>query len=402
MPLLGVFPEWEVEGKENAVRLRTVLILAVYHKHHKDVGSPPASLEYWRNRDTMITKEKFGTLHDGRIVTKYRITNHFGEYADILNYGATLHALAVQDRAGTIADVLLGVDNAAELPGASGEGVIIGRNANRIGKSYCVIEGKEYFFEPTERGNFLHSGSGNYALKFFSVTELSETALLLVYEDPGEGGFEGNVHVEVIYTFDDNHTLDIQYRMIPNTTTILNPTNHAYFNLGSYTDTREDTLWLFCGCYAPRSREGLPLGLKKPVAGTPYDFRMPKKLLERTEADIPDPRLKAVDDFYCIDGAGYRKAAELCCTQSGRIMETWTDFPALVLFVPGFCAKRAGKGGITYPAYGGVCIECQYMPDAVNHTAFEIPVFHAGEALEHRTTYRFRTDCGADREESTH
>ena len=340
----------------------------------------------------MITKESFGLLPDGREVTKYRITNRFGEYAEILDYGATLHALAVRDREGAVSDVLLGVDTAAGLLGMSREGVIIGRNANRIRDAHCFIEGKEYFFEPTERGNFLHSGSGNYALKFFSVKELTENALLLTYEDPGEAGFEGHVHVEVTYTFDDSHALDIRYRMTPDTTTILNPTNHAYFNLGSYTDVREDTLRLFSTWYAPRDIACLPLGTKEPVEGTPYDFRTPKKLLERTEAHIAEPKLKAVDDFYCIDGDGYRQAAELYCPDSGRIMETWTDFPALVLFVPGFCAKGTGKGGVVYPAFGAVCIECQYMTDAANHTAFEAPVFHAGEMLDKRTTYKFRTD----------
>lgn len=342
----------------------------------------------------MIEKTLYGALPDGRPVAKYRITNAFGEYAEVLDYGAALHALAVRDREGRVSDVLLGVESAEKLPGGGREGFIIGRNANRIRDARCVIEGREYSFEPTERGSFLHSGSGNYALKFFSVEAASDRALRLTYEDPGEAGFEGRVHVEITYTFGDDRALDIRYRMMPDTTTLLNPTNHAYFNLGSYTDVREDILQLCSTWYAPRSAGGLPLGPKEPVAGTPYDFRAPRKILERTEADIPEPKLKAVDDFYCIDGALYRRAAALFCPSSGRYMETWTDFPALVLFVPGFCAREPGKGGAVYPAYGGVCLECQYMADAIHHTAFDVPVFHAGETLEHRTTYRFRDADG--------
>lgn len=340
----------------------------------------------------MDKAELFGALPDGRMVTKYTIRNRFGEYAEFLDYGASLHALAMRDREGKTADVLLGAGRADELAHRSMEGVIIGRNANRIRDAHCLIEGKEYFFESAGQANFLHSGSGNYALKFFSAELLAPDSIRFTYEDPGEAGFEGNVHVEITYTLGDDHALDIHYLMVPDTTTILNPTNHAYFNLGGYTDVRQDILRLFSTWYAPRDSAGLPLGGKASVAGTPYDFRTPRKIFTRTEAEISDPKLKAVDDFYCIDGEGYRQAAELYCPSSGRIMETWTDFPALVLFVPGFCAREHAKNDASYPAFGAVCIECQYMADAFHCTGFERPVFHAGQALEKRTTYRFRTD----------
>lgn len=341
----------------------------------------------------MISQERFGLLPDGRAVTKYIITNSLGEYAEILDYGATLHSLVVFDRDGALGDVLLGVDDAAQLPqGMSKEGSIIGRCANRIRDAHCVIDGKEYFFEKNPRGEFLHSGSGNYAHKFFSAEIRSKNTLRLSYTDIGEAGFDGLVQVVIEYSFDDSHALDIRYRMTPERTTILNPTNHAYFNLGGRSDVRDDRLRLFAAYYAPKNEKNLPIDEARPVAGTPYDFRQAKRIAERIEAALPEPYLRNVDDYYSIDGAGYRQAAELYSSASGRAMQVWTDFPALVLFVPDFCDKAAGKGGLLWPAYGAVCLECQYMTDAIHLTSFEIPVFRKGQALEKRTTYRFSVE----------
>lgn len=333
----------------------------------------------------MITFELFGALADGRNVVKYTITNRYGESAAILNYGAALHELCILDRNGNIGDILLGEPDAKSLSKRSREGFIIGRVANRISGASCVIEGKTYEFERNERGEFLHSGSGNYATKLFDATVENENTLLLHYEDPGEAGFSGKVDVQIRYTFHDDHCLSIEYRMMPDETTILCPTNHAYFNLGGYMDVRGDMLTIDAERIAKKDAFGLPYGETLPVENTIYDFRREKRIAQRTEAG------DNVNDYYCLSGEGYRRIAILKNPTSGRIMETWTDMPSIVLYIPGNCNDRPGKNGELYPAFGAVCIECQYMANAVNCEGFEKGIFGAGEVFESKTAYCFKT-----------
>lgn len=353
--------------------------------------SPPWQLPFLVKEIVMITSALFGSDGSGRNIMKYTIRNRHGESAVVLNYGAALHELHVLDRDGNVGDILLGEANAESLSDRSREGYTIGRVANRISGAACVIEDREYAFEKNARGEFLHSGSGNYAHKIFDVIIESQDTLLLRYEDPGEAGFTGKVDVQIRYTFGEDHRLIIRYRLEPEETTLLCPTNHSYFNLGGYTDVRKDMLKIDAERIAKKDECGLPYGETDSVEGTIYDFRVEKKIAERTDIDCSDSTIRNVNDFYCLDGTGFRKVAVLKSPASGRIMETWTDMPSAVLYVPGNCDNRPGKNGIIYPAFGAVCIECQYMANAVNCEGFAKGIFHAGEILESTTAYCFGT-----------
>ena len=179
----------------------------------------------------MVTKGSFGYLNDGREVTAYTISNSYDEYVTILDLGATVHSIVVRDRDGDLADVTLGAFDAAGLEKHAKEGSTIGRFANRIGRSEMVLDGKKIRLENSRPGCLLHSGSANYARRFFDVTIVSDDCVECHLDDEGGAGFDCRVDVKVRFTFGDDHCLKINYDLVPDGTTVLAPTNHAYFDL---------------------------------------------------------------------------------------------------------------------------------------------------------------------------
>lgn len=343
----------------------------------------------------MITKASFGRISDGRMVHKYTIINQKGESAEFLDYGASIHSLWLFDREGNLADCVLGVQTSDELEKMNHEGSVIGRCANRIAHGRCKIGKKEIQLETNQSGHFLHGASGNYAKKIFAAEVIpNKNQITFSLVDTGEGGFNNNVQVRVTYTFDDASQLTIDYEMIPEEETILCPTNHAYFNLDGFGDIRDEKLTLESGTIADVDEDGLPDGRIFPVSGSVYDFTTPKTFREAFLSDQEEYLKKrsrgTFDTVYLIDGTGYRKAATLLSEQSGREMTVYTDSDALILFTPDKCSKKEGKGGVQLPDYAAVCLETQFVPNAVNCPKFRSPIFKAGEALKTRTQYVFR------------
>lgn len=338
----------------------------------------------------MITKSIFGSLSDGRPVTLYQITNAAGAWVQILDYGATVHGIAVPDRAGRLGDVVLGAADAAQLEGFCLAGATIGRCANRIADAQFSIGGKTYHLEPSRGGHCLHSGSGNYANRFFRVTPLGENTLCCTLRDNGEGGFETPVDARVEFTFDDNCALTIRYVLTAHGDTVLNPTNHSYFNLGCE-DSRDHLLWLWAETYAPVNGRQVPDGTVAPVADTPLDFRQERRIRDALQDGAPGffPRQPEYDHNLLLGGKGMRKAARLRSEETGRVMEVFTDMPSVVLFTFGGNREIPGKYGQTYRGFRSVCIETQYPVNAVNCPPFPSPVFHAGETLDSTTVYAF-------------
>ena len=339
----------------------------------------------------MIEKKLWGSLPDGREISLYRLTNKWGEYAEFLDYGASLHSLYLLDGEGKLGDVVLGVEGPQGLQGSTTEGATVGRCASRIADGRFVIDGKVFELERGSGGHCLHSGSSNFARQLFQARlEEEENKITFLLRDLGSCGYECAVEAEVSFTFDDEHRLIIEYCMTPEGDTVLSPTNHAYFNLGCQ-DARDHLLTIHGSSCAAKSERGLPEGEIKSVKDTPLDFTGRRSIGQAMESGSVDlvKGAPGYDESYIIDGTGFREAAQLYCPQSGRYMKVETDMPCLVLFVSKFSEQKPGKAGRIYEGYASVCLETEYVPNAVNCTAFEKPVFHAGQVMRSRTVYAF-------------
>lgn len=343
----------------------------------------------------MITCREFAACSGGEPVHLYRISNRKGEYVELLDYGAAIHALCVADREGNIDDVVLGAPEGGDLTKCSVMGSVIGRCANRIAHGRYEADGTVYQLECNENGHFLHGASGNYARKVFAAAiDEENNAVTFSYVDRGEGGFDCTVRVQVSYSFGDDSVLTMATHMVPDGTTVLNPTNHAYFNLG-VPDVRALRLTLRAEDRVSRDGAGLPDGGRMAVRGTSADFTAGRTLLDAMEHDPTDYFLDGIpryDEFYILDKTPGLPAAELYAPENGRVMQISTDMPSMVLFVFPKGQAEPGKNGQNYSGYCAVCLEPGFTPNAVNCPEYDSPLFRAGEALRTVTKYAFKTD----------
>ncbi len=342
----------------------------------------------------MIVCRPFPVQDMEETVRLYRISNQRGEYVELLDYGATIYSICVADRDGTLGDVVLGAPEGSDLKQCKVMGSVIGRCANRIAGGRYEADGKVYQLEQNENGNFLHGASGNYARKMFAASIHEDTnTVTFSLTDHGEGGFDCDVQVQVSYSFGDDSVLTMTTHMVPDGTTVLNPTNHAYFNLG-VSDVRDLHLTLRAAERVSRDAAALPDGGKLAVCGSPADFTQGRTIREAME-DNPAGYFMGsrivYDEFYIQERDSERPAAKLYCPQNGRIMQVFTDMPSMVLFV----APRQltpGKNGENYSGYCAVCLEPGFVPNAVNCPQYDSPLFRKGEVLHTVTKYIFLTD----------
>lgn len=343
----------------------------------------------------MITKELFCHLKDGRAVYSYTIQNIHGESVKLLDYGASIQEINVRDRYGNIADVVMGADP-DHLEAFTFEGGTIGRCANRIAYGRCEIGGKQYQLEQNMLGHFLHGGSGNYAQKLFTGKIIEqENKVIFFWHDTGEGGFDCCVDAAFSFSFDDEGRLALALEMEGEDTTILNPTNHSYFNLTVDGDARDHWLYIASKQRAARGESGIPNGGSIPVSGSPADFTWERQIREAMSKDPTGYFTKekpSYDEFYLFQGREYRLTASLRCQENGRRMNVYTDMPCLVLFVCSGRKPELGKNGRIYDGYSSVCLETGFVPNAVNCPQYDSPVFQKGEKLIARTVYQFLAD----------
>ena len=337
-----------------------------------------------------MNKRSFGCREDGREITAYRIENACGEYAEILDFGGILHSLFIRNGHGELIDCVLGADSADKMGRNSCDGMLVGRCTNRIKDGIFSIDGHEFHLENIRPGmQFLHSGKSNFGSKFFEVEETEDTnKVVLHYEDDGAVGYECLVHATVTYTLTDDHQLVIDYHLETEGDTLLNPTNHAYFNIGS-PNVRTSILKINAETYAKRTEAGMPEGEIVKVEGTPLDFRTPRTIGEAMDSDGGE---YGFDDNYIIDGEGYREAAVITSPEAKLTMTVMTDMPGMVLFIRRDDEPVTGKGGKLLTKYASFCMETQYISNAVNCDVFKKPIFHKGEALDSRTAFVFTTE----------
>ena len=338
--------------------------------------------------------ETFGKTSAGWETTLYTLDNKNGMQIAVSDYGATLVKVLVPDREGKLVDVVLGYDDAAGYEvGDKFFGAIVGRVANRIGGASFELNGRTYQLDKNDNGNNLHSGMDFYSKRMWRVEEYGKDHIVLSLHSPdGDQGYPGEVDITVTYTLTGDNEVKIHYHAVPKEDTLLNMTNHSYFNLAGQSSGTilDQEVWIDADAYTEADAQSIPTGEITPVEGTPMDFRESKEIGRDIEEDYQALKFGGgYDHNWALNGTGFRKVASLSCGQSGISMEVNTDLPGMQLYCGNFLEGDAGKGGCTYGKRSGVCFETQYFPDAVHKENFAGPVVKAGETYDTVTSYKF-------------
>jgi len=352
-----------------------------------------------------IIKKSFGALADGRQADLYILTNVAGASVEITNYGGILRAINVPDKNGVLGNVLLGYNDVSGYEPLCGYiGALIGRVGNRIAKGECVVGGQTLKLAKNEGGkNHLHGGNVGFNAKIWDATPVEgicEDSLILKITSPdGEEGYPGELKVMVTYTWTDENELIIRYEAVSDKDTLCNLTNHAYFNLEGEGSGKvlDHTFEINADTFTVGDAELIPTGEMRDVTGTPFDFRNPVRLADVIAQTEENDQLKAghgVDHNFNINDmeAGLRFACEVNAPVSGRVMNVFTDMPAMQ-FYAGCCLEGINPGscGRKYEQFEGFCLETQYAPDSINHENFPDSVLYAGEKYDFTTIFTFDT-----------
>ena len=347
-----------------------------------------------------LQKEYFGKLDDVRSVYRYSLLNKNGLKAQIIDFGATLVALEAPDRQGQFADVLLGYDSLQHyVNDQSYFGGIVGRYGNRIAKGRFNLNGQTYQLTINNGENHLHGGLIGFNKVLWAareVTTSAEPAVKFTYlSADGEQGYPGNVTLQVTYTLTDDNELRIDYEGTTDQTTILNPTNHAYFNLSGSTDQTilGHELKIAADHYTPVDAGLITSGELAPVEGTPMDFRTAQSIGARIDDDFEQLKFgRGYDHNWVLNDytGAVRLVATLYDPRSGRLLEVLTDQPGLQFYSGNFLdGSVVGKGGINYQFRTGLCLEAQHFPDSPNKPHFPPVTLQPGEVYRQTTIYRF-------------
>ncbi len=346
-----------------------------------------------------IKKELFGVLPNGTEIFRYVMQNKNGMTVSILNYGAIIQQLIVPDKNGTGVDVMVGFDSAyAYFLDTSAQGALVGRVVNRIKGAAFSMDGTEYLLSKNRGENHLHGGFEGFGKKIWQVkpTDGDEPAVCLTYISPdGEEGYPGTLTVNVTYTLKKSNALAIQYTATTDKKTIVNLTNHGYFNLGGTASGHVlgQVLTIDADRVLETDAALIPSGRMLAVEGKPVDFRKPKALGKDFYADDADLRQKNGYDYcFCLNEGGVDDCrVSLYNPANGILMKLYTDQPALQLYTGNFlnCKALPFKGNTPQMPQSGVCLEAQKMPDSVNHPNFTNVFIDKDEVYTQYTEYAF-------------
>ncbi|MBO4925728.1 MAG: galactose mutarotase [Clostridia bacterium] len=345
-----------------------------------------------------ITMKPFGIDQIGRPMTLYTLTNKNGASVSVLDFGAHLVSVRVPDREGRLADVCLGFDTLEEYDQKPGFlGAIVGRYGNRIGGSRFSLNGQEYSLFPNDGKNSLHGGREGFDKKWWKGQTLEadgEDALVLTYvAHDGEEGYPGKLRVQVTYAWDDQNALTIRYLAQSDKDTVVNLTNHAYWNLAGAGagNILDHTLQINADCVTDVDDELIPNGKYADVAGTPLDLRAPTRIgdgiARMGECHLME-NVAGYDINYVLRGEGMKEAAVLYDAGSGREMRVLTEEPG-IQFYSAQTMDQTGKGGAHYGNFAGAALETQHYPDSPNHPEFPSTVLKAGDVYKTATVYAF-------------
>ena len=336
----------------------------------------------------------FGATVKGDETKLYTLTNKNGMEIAVSDYGATLVQVIVPDKEGKPCDVVLGYDEAAGYEeGDLFFGAIVGRSANRIGGASFELNGVTYQLEKNDNGNNLHSGMDFYNQRMWKVKETADDHITFELDSPdGDQGYPGAVHIEVTYTLTEDNAVKIAYHAVPDADTLINMTNHSYFNMDGHAsgDVLDQEVWIDADAFTRADAESIPTGEITPVEGTPMDFRKEKVVEKEIGADYTPLKLAGgYDHNWVLNGKGFRKAASAESEETGIKMEVYTDLPGIQFYSGNFLAGSKGKEGAVYEKGYGICFETQYFPDAIHKENFESPITKAGEVYDTTTVYKF-------------
>ena len=343
-----------------------------------------------------MQKIPFGTTKQGEEASLYVLENKNHTTIKVTDFGAALAAFLFRDKSGKERDVVLGYDSVQEYQKyTSYFGATVGRNGNRIENSRIVINGTTWNLENNDNGNNLHSGTCGVSRVMWKVREVTDNSITLSCFNPQvEQGFPGNLTIEVTYTITDEDKLEIAYTGKADADTVMNFTNHSYFNLGGHDSgsVLQQKLQILADYYTPvKDSRSIPTGEIAPVEGTPMDFRTMKAIGQDIAADFEQLKFTGgYDHNYALsERPGEMKVmANAYCEETGIAMEAATDCCGVQLYAGNFIGEQKGKGGVVYGDHNGFCLESQFYPNAVNQENFASPVVKAGDIYQSKTTYR--------------
>jgi aldose 1-epimerase len=346
-----------------------------------------------------IQSSAFGKMPSGESIELYTLTNRKGMQVAITNYGGRVVKLLVPDRHGKMADVVLGFDDLAGYLGDNPYfGALIGRYGNRIGDARFKLDGVEYKLDANDGKNSLHGGSQGFDKRVWKAKELpgAEPALELTYlSKDGEEGYPGNLTATVVYTLTNKNELKIDYKAITDKDTVVNLTNHSYFNLAGEGngDILKTELMINADRFTPVDATLIPTGELRKVEGTPLDFRKLTAIGARINADDEQLKFgKGYDHNFVLSrkGPGLELAARAVDPSSGREMEVYTTQPGLQFYSGNFLdGSVKGKGGIAYGHRSALCLETQHFPDSPNKPDFPSTELKPGQTYHEVTVFKF-------------
>ena len=333
---------------------------------------------------------------DKKEILLYTLSNKNGMKVSVSNLGAAIVKVIVPDEEGNFSDVVLGFDRGEDyLNNPSFFGVVIGPNANRIGNASFQIDGKAYQLDVNDGVNNLHSHKENgYHKRLWQAFPGEDGVRFELTDADGCMGFPGNKKISVDYSLSQDNELRIHYHAASDRNTILNLTNHSYFNLEGHDSGRmeEHELWIGASGYTPADEGSIPYGDTAPVKGTPMDFTEAKKIGKDIDADFEQLKFAGgYDHNWVIDGwdGSLRHCATVKAPVSGRVMKVYTTLPGVQFYAGNFIEDQTGKNGSAYGFRGGLCLETQYFPDSVNKPQFPSAVFGEEREYDSLTVYRF-------------
>ena len=341
-----------------------------------------------------VHHQPYGTMPGGTPVELYTLTNAKGMRAEIITYGGALVRLTAPDRAGKLADVVLGMDT---LDGYRTQpnyfGALIGRYGNRIGHASFTLEGKSYRLPNNDGANTLHGGPQGFDKRVWKARETAGGLELTYVSADGEEGFPGALTAKVVYTLTDQNELKIDYSATTDKPTVVNLTNHSYFNLAGTGTILGHEVTILADRFTPVDAGLIPTGELRPVKGTPFDFTKPTAIGARIEDN--DQQLQfghGYDHNWVLNhsGGSLAKAAEVHDPSSGRVMEVWTTEPGLQFYTGNFLDGTVkGKGGVAYVRRAAFCMETQHFPDSPHQPSFPSTELKPGQTYHTTTVYKF-------------
>ena len=345
---------------------------------------------------TRLTEQEYGKMADGTVVKLFTLRNQQGMTVKLMSYGATITEVSVPDRKGAFTNVVLGTETLdAYLKGFPGSASVIGRFANRIAKAQFTLDGIDYKLAANNPPNHIHGGPKGFAQKVWDATALpvttQEISVRFTYVSAdGEEGYPGTVTASVTYTLTDANELRLDYEARTDKATLINLTNHAYFNLAGSGDILDHQLWLAANRYTPVDDQLIPIGTIASVKGTPLDFTTATAIGARIEQ--LKPKINGYDHNFVLGGNVPHPA--LCARaqdpKSGRVMEVLTTQPGVQLYTGNHLRSPVGTGGVKFgESHPAFCLETQHFPDSIHHPNFPSTVLRPEKPFTSTTIFKF-------------